>query len=100
MQRITLGIGTAFQPMEDKLRDAFLPELFKGSTPKISRIVVTGLPIKQAGIALPDPTHTSKANRAASCVITGHLVAALCRMVDFQSKYHALLMRDVRDEIF
>ena len=34
-----------------------------------------------------------------SCVVTRHLVAALHKMVEFWSGYHALLMGEGRDEI-
>ena len=33
--------------------------------------------MKQAGLALPDPTMTSPENWTASCVITGNIVTAL-----------------------
>ena len=58
MQRVTLDIGTAFHPVEKKLRNALLPALFKGDIYQIPGRAVTGLPVKQAGIALPDPTQT------------------------------------------
>ena len=32
MQHVTLGIGTAFQPMEDELQDTFLPDIYHGDT--------------------------------------------------------------------
>ena len=43
MQRITLGIGTVFQPVENVLREEFLPALFKVAISQISRRAVTGL---------------------------------------------------------
>ena len=78
VQRVTQDIGTAVHPMEDDLRDAFLPHLFKGATLQTPGRAVTGLPVKQAGIALPDPTQNPRANWKVSCVITVHLVSALC----------------------
>ena len=99
MQRITPDIGTAFQLVEEELRNQFLPALFKGGASYISRRAVTVLPVKQAGIALPDPTHTTGSNWAASCVITGHLVAALRGTGEFWSGDHALLIREGRDKI-
>ena len=77
MQHVNLGIGMTFQTVEDELRDKFLPTLFQGSTSQITGRAITGLPVKQAGIALPDPNQTSGANWTAYCVITGHLVTAL-----------------------
>ena len=55
--------------------------------------------VKQAGIALIDPTHTCGSNRTASYVITGYLVAALFQNAYFWSGDHALLMGEGRDEI-
>ena len=42
----------AFQSVEDKLRNAFLLELFKGAASQIPKRAVTGIPFKYAGIAL------------------------------------------------
>ena len=58
-QCVTVVIGMAFQAVEDELRDTFLPALFQGATSQILRRAITGLPIKQAGIALHDPTRTA-----------------------------------------
>ena len=62
MQNTTLDIGTVFQPVEDALRNVFLPKLFKGDTSQIDKIMVNGLQVKQDSIALPDPTQTTGAN--------------------------------------
>ena len=77
MQRVIPYIGISFQVLEDALQDLFIPALFQGAPSQIPGRSITGLPVKQAGIALPDPTWTAGANWTASCVITGHLVAAL-----------------------
>ena len=99
MQRVTLDIGTSFQIVEGNLQDAFLQDLFKGATSQIPGRTVTGLPVKQARIELPDPNQTARANWTASCFITGHLVTALPDVADFWSGDDALLMGEVRDEI-
>ena len=62
----------------------------------IPRRVITGLPVKQNGIALPNLTRTARANSTASCVIKGHIVAALRRMAEFSSDNHELLMGEGR----
>ena len=77
LQHITPGIGPVFQPVEDELRGAFLPALFKGGTSQIPRREVTGMPVKQAGVFFPDTTQTAGANWTASSVFTGHLVVAI-----------------------
>ena len=74
--------------------------LFKEATSHIPGIAVTSLPVKKAMIALPDPNHTAKSNWTDSCVVIGHLVAALHGMAEFWSGDHGLLMRDFMDEIF
>ena len=66
MQRATPGIGIAFQAVEDELWDSFLPVLFQGAASQIPGRSITGLPVKQAGISLPSPNHTTGANWMAS----------------------------------
>ena len=43
VQRVTLDKGTVLQPIEDALRDAFLPALFKGATYQIPGRAVNSL---------------------------------------------------------
>ena len=59
----------------------------------------TGLTVKHTGLALPDPTHTTQGNGTTSCVVTGHLVAALQGRVEFRSGENAQLLRDGRVDI-
>ena len=99
MHSVTPDIGTTFQPIEDVLCDAFLPDLFKGGISHIPGRAVTGMPSKQSGIDIPDPTQTDGAKWTVSCVLTGHLVAELCRTDEFRSGDHALLIREGSDEI-
>ena len=80
MQYVVPDIGTAFHTVEDELRDAFLLALFKGITFQIPVRAVTGFPVNWSGIAIPNPNQTARANWAASCVITGNLVADIRRM--------------------
>ena len=99
VQHVTPVIGLAFHPVEDDLHDAFLPDLFKGFVSQIPGIVVTSLPVNQAGIALPGHNHTAGANWMAYCVITGHLVTVLHVVDEFRLGDHALLMVEVRYKI-
>ena len=77
IQRVTPGIEIAFRTVEDALHDAFILALFKGVISQIPGRVVTGMPVKQAGIFFPDTTQTAGANWTASSVFTGHLVVAI-----------------------
>ena len=62
MQRVTPGIVDAFGPVEEEIATAFLPELCKGvGEGEIGRSI-TRLPVKQAGLALLDPTWTAPDN--------------------------------------
>ena len=92
VQSVTPVKRMAFQPVEDELQEIFLPSLFWGATSQIPGREITGLPVKQDGISLPNPTQTSRDTWTGSCVITGHLVAALHGTAEFRTGDHALLM--------
>ena len=94
MQRVTPGIGDAFVPVEEEIAKAFLPALFEGVGDGALGRAITRLPVKQAGMALPDPTRTAPDNWQASCVITGHLVSALRGQVTLRMADHAACLRD------
>ena len=59
MQRVTLGIGDAFSPVEKALQETFLPALFERLEEVAPERGVTRLSVKQAGLDLPDPTLTA-----------------------------------------
>ena len=88
VQRVTPGFGDAFGPVEVVLKEIFVPALFQGLQEGVPERGVTRLPVKQAGLALPDPSQTAPENWTASCVITGNLVAALRGQVEFRTAYH------------
>ena len=60
---------------------------------------ITRLPIKQAGLALPNPTQTAPENWTESCVITGHLVAALRDQVEFRTADHLACLQEGRTAV-
>ena len=88
MQRVTPGVGDAFGPVEVALKEIFVPALFQGLQEGVPELGITRLPVKQAGLALPDPSQTAPENWTASCVITGHLFAALRGQVEFRLSPH------------
>ena len=96
VQRVTTGIGDAFVPVEEEIAKAFLPELFEGVGDGAPGRATTLLPVKQAGMTLPDPTRTAPENYQASCVITGHLVSALRGQVPFRTADHTACLWDGR----
>ena len=55
---------------------------------------ITGFPVKQSIMAIPDPTQTAHHNWTDSCVITGHLVADFWLGTEFRTNYHAQLLKN------
>ena len=62
VQRVTPGVGDSFGPAEDALKETFVPELFEGLREGMPERGVTRLPVKQAGLSLPDPSQTALEN--------------------------------------
>ena len=83
VQWVTPGVGDSFGYVETALKETFVPALFKGMRESVPEREVTRLPVKQAGLALLGPSQMAPENWTASCVITGHLVAALRGQVEF-----------------
>ena len=73
-----------------------MPALFQGLREGVPEQRVTRLTVKQAGLALPDPSQTAPENWTASCVITGHLVAALRGQVEFRTVDRSACLREGR----
>ena len=93
MQRVTLGIGDAFRPVEMALKETFVPALFEGLGDSVPERGVTRLPVRQAGLALPDLSQTAPENWTASCFITGHLISAPRGQVGFRTANHLACLR-------
>ena len=94
VQRVTPGIGDAFGPAEKALQENFMPALFEGLRERASERGVTHLPVKQAGLDIPDPTQTAPEKWIASCVNTGHLVAALRGQVELHTVEQSTCLRE------
>ena len=99
VKQVDLGIGKNFGPAEKAMWETFVPALFKGLCDGAPDRGVTRLPVKQAELALLDPTQTAPENWTASCVITGHLAAALRGQVEFQTADHSACIREGRTPV-
>ena len=77
-----------------------MPALFEGLSEVVPEQGVTCLPVKQAGLALTDPSQTAPENWTASCVITGHLVAVLRGQVEFRTADHSACIREGRTVVW
>ena len=85
MQQVTTEIGDAFVQVEEALQETFLPSLFQVLVEGVPGIGVTRLLVKQAGLALPEPTKTATENWTAPFVITGHVIAVLRGQEEFRT---------------
>lgn len=99
LQRVFQCDPDAFANIESAIANKFLPALF-GSTPP-SRMVTT-LPVKLAGLALPDPTATCLDNFQTSQAISGeivqHLITRSSNPPEFCLKDHLESVYAVRAE--
>ena len=67
----------SFSPLEEKIHKKFLPAMFGEPSLDDNRRSLATLPVKHAGLALPDPTVTAESNYKDSTLVCGHLVQAL-----------------------
>ena len=62
VQRVTLGVGYAFSPVEEALREIFVTALYEGLGEGVSKREITRLSVKQVVLSLSDPTQTAPEN--------------------------------------
>ena len=62
VQRVTPGVGEEFGPVEEALREIFVPALFRGLKEGVPARESTRLTVNQAGLDLPDPVQTAPEN--------------------------------------
>ena len=94
---MTRGVGDSFGPVETALKETFVTALFEGLCEGVPGQGVTRLPVKQAGCALPELYQMAPEKWTASCVITGHLVAALRGQVELRTADHSACLREGRE---
>jgi hypothetical protein len=78
VQRVTTGIGPEFKEAEQALAKTFLPALFGDSYDDDTnpRCHFACLPVKWAGLAIPDPTSSAELNHDVSELLTSHVLAS------------------------
>jgi len=99
LQRVTSGLSDEFEVVEEALAENFLPTLFGTGIQCDTKRQLACLPVKHAGLALPNPTTTAESNWKASTLICGHLVAALRGTTDFRSEDHTSTMQSGKAEL-
>jgi hypothetical protein len=89
IQRVCEGISGSFTGVKEALVTEFLPALF-GESVEPNRMIcmLVTLPIKQAGLALPDPKETAGSRHAVSKEVCLHLLSDVLGEVDFSLEEH------------
>jgi hypothetical protein len=96
----SLGIGPEFASIEQTLARTFLPTLFGDEYEKDDpRHALASLPVKWAGLAIPDPTTSAQPNYEASILLCSHILAAFRGVDIFRSTDHLKVIKEVKAEL-
>ena len=87
LQRVVPGSGASFQPIEDALRDVFIPALLQGAPAKTQR-ELTSPAVRHAGLGIPDPTSTAEANYTTSVACATLLTRSLRARKNLDAHQH------------
>jgi hypothetical protein len=89
-QRVIPNAGPAFAPVEAALADTFLPALLQEpAAPTTALRPQLALPVRRAGLGVPDPQRTAKRCFTASRACTGELIRSLRVGDDLDIQAHA-----------
>ncbi len=101
VQRVVKDVGEEFEGIEKALARTFLPALFNDDYDVAAdpRRQLASLPVKHAGLALPDPTESAEANYDASILVCSHLLAAFRGVDEFRTADHLAVIREVKTEL-
>jgi hypothetical protein len=94
LQQVTDGISTEFQAVESSLKDDFFNALLGQSKVGQPLRNLVALPVKHAGIAMPNPTARAGGNFRASTIVCGHLVASLRKRAMFNGIEHTSVIKE------
>ena len=83
LQRVTNGLSNEFKVVEEALAENFLPSLFGTGLKCKTKRQLAYPPVKQAGLALPNPLTMVESNWKASTLICGHFITGLRGTPDF-----------------
>ena len=78
LQRVTPAVAESFAPIEEALAEGFLPALLKESVEGVAKLrELLALPVRMAGLGVPNPTVTADACYRASLSCTETLTKSL-----------------------
>jgi hypothetical protein len=100
VQQVVEGISAGFSELETTINNLFLPSLFADqfdeSNPHRN---LSKLPVKFAGLALPDPVASSDANFEASTLVCSHLLGEFRGVEPFSLEEHLSVQKTVIVEL-
>ena len=79
---------------------SLLPALFKVANAELLMQGITRLSFNQAGLVITNLTLSIWENWAASCIITGHLFAALRGWTEIKTWDHAMILQEIQGRIW
>ncbi len=96
LQRLRKDYGETFNEVERAISQVFIPALFDDELDDDDpRHQLTCLPVKHAGLAMPDATLSAKSNYDTNTLIHGHyLYQALIGATTFLSSDHVYTIRE------
>jgi hypothetical protein len=94
LQRVTDRIGTEFVVVESSLKDNFLPALLGLNKVEQPLRDLLAFPVKDAGLALPNPTSSTRGNFTASTIVCGNLVVLLKERAMFNGAEHTSVIKE------
>jgi hypothetical protein len=100
VQRVVGNMSGSFSEVEKVLRSDFIPAMFREEQEVDDGFrTLLGLPVKQAGIALPDLTISGPANHRASILVCSYLLAAFRGQAIFSTTDHFSVRKEVFQEL-
>lgn len=100
VQRVTKGVSDKFAKVEKEILETFLLALFADEfADNDPQIHLASLPVKKAGLALPNPVKSADQNYEASILLTSHATAALRGTIEFSLTDHASIVRNIKSEL-
>jgi hypothetical protein len=101
VQSVVEGTGESFTPLQKAITEDFVPALFRDTLTEKDDVCLQlyCLTVKQAGLALPDPTKSAPSKYEASTCVNSHLIAALKCIEDISALTHVVTIKEVRSEL-
>ncbi len=98
VQRTIPEISELFIPLEEALRDVFIPSLLGRNINALERRICA-LPVRYGGLGIQDPTRTADFEYAASVEITKSLTDLILRQVNSLEEYDEQAVAEVKKKV-